>query len=160
MQSRDRNYDPIFYPSSHVQNGFFHFCCHESTKIRKYDWGFPPQHAMDRKNKQRKKIPLIVEVLTILTLLDFLSLIQEHRHWIKYLGIRIIVAKFNINDGVSISIPYYLNHDTPRVSNLSPPWRIYLSDLLCPLWIRGSVYTSAEVKARQASYRSSPKTLL
>ena len=49
--------------------------------------------------------PLIVAVITVLILLDFLSPSQDLRHWLKYVGIRIIVTKFGVNDGFSLLIP-------------------------------------------------------
>ena len=48
---------------------------------------------------------LIVAFLTVVILLDFLPQIQEHLHWIKFVGVCIIVADFDVNDGVSLSIP-------------------------------------------------------
>ena len=60
---------------------------------------------MDRNNKQRKIFPFIVSVLTMLILLDYLQPIQELRHWLKFLGIRISVTNFDVNDGFSLLIP-------------------------------------------------------
>ena len=47
---------------------------------------------------------LIVTVLTVIILLDSFQPIQELHHWLVYLGIRVSVAKFDDNDGVSLSI--------------------------------------------------------
>ena len=43
-------------------------------------------------------------VLTMLILIDFLPPIQERRHWFKYVGIRVIIAKFDANDGFSLLV--------------------------------------------------------
>ena len=51
---------------------------------------------------------LIMAVLTVLILLDFISLIQERCNWIKYVGVRI--SKFDVDDGVIISVPQSPNH--------------------------------------------------
>ena len=50
-------------------------------------------------------IQLIVSVLTVLVLLDCFPPSQERRHWLIFLGIRISISKFDINDGFSLSIP-------------------------------------------------------
>ena len=44
----------------------------------------------------------LVAVLTILILLVFLQLIQERQHWLKPVGIRISIAKFDVDGGVCI----------------------------------------------------------
>ena len=44
---------------------------------------------------------LILEVLTMIILLGFLPLIQERLHWIKYLGVRVSIAEFDVDDGAS-----------------------------------------------------------
>ena len=49
--------------------------------------------------------PLIVTVIIVLIFSDKLPPSQEIHHWIVLVGIRIIVAKFDINDGVILSIP-------------------------------------------------------
>ena len=48
---------------------------------------------------------LIVSVLTMLILIDFIPYIQERCHWIKYVGVHVSVTKFDVNDGISMSIP-------------------------------------------------------
>ena len=48
---------------------------------------------------------LIVAVLDVLILLGFLPPIQERCHWIKSLGVRIIVAKFDVDDGIILLVP-------------------------------------------------------
>ena len=48
---------------------------------------------------------LLVVVLTIIILLHFLPLIQERFNCIKYLGVSVSVSEFDINDGVSQSVP-------------------------------------------------------
>ena len=54
--------------------------------------------------------PLIMAVITMLTLLDFHPPIQERRHWLKYIGIRISVANFDVNYGFSLSISRYIKN--------------------------------------------------
>ena len=49
--------------------------------------------------------PLTVSVLTMFILLDFLPHIQEHIHWLPFLGIHVSVAEFDVNDGFSLSLP-------------------------------------------------------
>ena len=44
-------------------------------------------------------------VLTMLILLYFILPSKERRHWLKYVGIRISVAKFDVNGGVSQLVP-------------------------------------------------------
>ena len=55
--------------------------------------------------KTEKMFPLLVEMITVLILLDFIPPIQELCHWLKYLGFCISVAKFDVDDGVSQSAP-------------------------------------------------------
>ena len=50
---RHRDCDPTANTSTYVQNGFFHFTCHELTQIHKYDQGLLYKHAINRNNKQR-----------------------------------------------------------------------------------------------------------
>ena len=61
------------------------------------------------RKKRRKMFLLIVAVITVLMLLDFLPLIQERCHWIKSVGVRVSVAKFDVYDGVILSVPWALN---------------------------------------------------
>ena len=48
---------------------------------------------------------LIVTVLTVVIFLDSLPTIQEGHHWLIFVVIRISVAKFDINDGISLPTP-------------------------------------------------------
>ena len=48
---------------------------------------------------------LIVTVITVLIFLDGFAPIQERWHWLIFAGTCINVAKFDINDDVSLSIP-------------------------------------------------------
>ena len=48
---------------------------------------------------------LLVAVLTMLILLGFLLLSQEICHCLRYIGVHISVAKFDVDDGVSLSVP-------------------------------------------------------
>ena len=50
-------------------------------------------------------IPLIMKVLTVLILIDCLPPIHEYCHWLIFLGIRISIAKFDVNYGFIRSIP-------------------------------------------------------
>ena len=54
--------------------------------------------------------PLIVVVLTVLISLDIFPPIQERRHWLILVGIRVSVTKCDFNDGVSLSIPEASDH--------------------------------------------------
>ena len=48
--------------------------------------------------------PLIMAVLTVLIFVDSFPLIQERRHWLIFVGIRVRIAKFYVNDFVSLLI--------------------------------------------------------
>ena len=50
-------------------------------------------------------VPLIVEVITVLILLYCLPQIQEFHHCIIFVGTRISVDKFDVNDGFSLPTP-------------------------------------------------------
>ena len=62
---------------------------------------------------------LILAVLTVLILLDFLSLIKERCNWIKYVGVRI--SKFDVDDGVIISVSQSPNHYTTQCTQFFTP---------------------------------------
>ena len=49
--------------------------------------------------------PLIVAVLTVLIFLDSFQPIQDCLHWLIFVGIRVSVNRFDVNDGTSLSIP-------------------------------------------------------
>ena len=49
--------------------------------------------------------PVIVSVLTVLILIGLIPPGQERRHWLKSVGIDISIAKFYVNDGVSLLVP-------------------------------------------------------
>ena len=100
------DYNLTAYPAPHVQNGFAHFCCHDSTQLRKYDQGFPPYYDIGRNKKWGKMFPLIVAVLTALILISCFPPSQERHHWLIFVGICISVAKFDANDGFILYIPY------------------------------------------------------
>ena len=85
------------HPYNYVQNKFIHFLCHDSTQIRKYDQGLLPWRAINRKNKWRKCFPLIVAVLTILIIIHLIPISQDLIHWLKPVGIRVIVAKSEVS---------------------------------------------------------------
>ena len=46
-----------------------------------------------------------MEVITVLILLGFLPSIQEHIHWLRYVGICISVVDFDVDDGISLLVP-------------------------------------------------------
>ena len=48
--------------------------------------------------------PFLVAVLTVLILIDFFPLSQERCHWLKYVGLCIIIAKFDVANGASLSV--------------------------------------------------------
>ena len=48
---------------------------------------------------------LIVAAITVLILLDVIPPRQEHCNCIKYTGIRVSVAEFEVDYGVSLSAP-------------------------------------------------------
>ena len=52
-----------------------------------------------------KKIPLLVEVLTVHILLFLLQTIQELIHLLILVGIRARIPKFDVNDGASLDFP-------------------------------------------------------
>ena len=48
---------------------------------------------------------LVVAVLMVLVLFDSLEPGQERCHWFILLGIRVSVTKFDVSDGVGLTIP-------------------------------------------------------
>ena len=46
-----------------------------------------------------------MEVITSIILLDFIPPRQDICHWLKYLGVHISAADFDVDDGISISVP-------------------------------------------------------
>ena len=77
LQSRNRNFNTTINAASHVWIGFLHFCCHELTQIRGYDWAILFKHAINIENKQKKMFTMLVKILTVLVLLYFFLPIQE-----------------------------------------------------------------------------------
>ena len=60
--------------------------------------------------------PLIVAVLNVITFIDFFPPSQERRHWLIFLGIRVSVSEFDVNNGFSLLTPLTLYHDiAPRI---------------------------------------------
>ena len=49
-------------------------------------------------------IPFIVAVLTVIILLEFIPPNHLRRHWLRYVGICISVADFDVDDGVNLSV--------------------------------------------------------
>ena len=76
----------------------------ESTQIHEYDQGLPPYYAISRNKKWTKMFPLLVAVLIVIILIDFLPPSQERCHWIKSIGVRVRVADFYADDGVSLYV--------------------------------------------------------
>ena len=48
---------------------------------------------------------LIVTVITVIILIDFLSQIQERYHWLRYVGVYVSVSEYDVDDGVTMSVP-------------------------------------------------------
>ena len=46
---------------------------------------------------------LLVVVITMIIRLHFLPPIQERYHWLKHVGIRVIIAEFDVDYGVGMS---------------------------------------------------------
>ena len=44
-------------------------------------------------------------VFAMIIIIYFIPPIQEHFHWLKHVGISVIVAKFDIDYGIDISVP-------------------------------------------------------
>ena len=66
-------------------------------------------------------------VITVIIIFDCFPLIQERRYWIIFVGTCISVTKFDVNDGLNLSIPLTSDHNvSPRLFFLV----ITLSDLL------------------------------
>ena len=71
--------------------------------------------------------PLVVTVLIVLVFLVSFPLSQDRCHWLIIVGICISVTKFDVNDGLNLSIPLTSDHNvSPRLFFLV----ITLSDLL------------------------------
>ena len=51
VRPRDRGCNLAVNLAMHMQNGFVHFCFHESTQIREYEQGLLYKHAINRNNK-------------------------------------------------------------------------------------------------------------
>ena len=61
-----------------------------------------------------------MEVLTVINLLEFISLSQDNFHWIKPVGIRTSVAKFDVGYGVGLYSPQALDdYVTPCLQTLT-----------------------------------------
>ena len=46
---------------------------------------------------------LLVVVITMIIRLHFLPPFKERYHWLKHVGIRVIIAKFDVDYGVGVS---------------------------------------------------------
>ena len=46
---------------------------------------------------------LLVVVITMIIRLYFLPPIQERYHWLKHVGIRVIIAEFEVDYGIGMS---------------------------------------------------------
>ena len=66
--------DTVFNPTFNMQNGFIHFRGHDSTQSGKYDLGLLAYHPINREEKRRKIVPLLIAMLSLIVLLDFFSL--------------------------------------------------------------------------------------
>ena len=103
----DQNVDLTVNPALHVQNGFLHFCCYESTETRKYNQVLLYKNATNRENKWRKMFLLLVEMLIVFFLLLFLPLIQEYYHWLLLLG-----SQYGSPSLTSMMVSIYIYHKT------------------------------------------------
>ena len=80
-----------------MQNGFIHFFAMSLLKFASETRASLP--CMPSTNL------LIVLVLTLIIFLNFLSYIQERYHWIKPVGIHVIIAVVDVNYGFDLSVP-------------------------------------------------------
>ena len=48
---------------------------------------------------------MIVEVLNVLIIVNFIPLIQKRCHLLEYIGVTVSIAKFDVDDGISLSVP-------------------------------------------------------
>ena len=48
---------------------------------------------------------LLVELLTVLVLILLIPMSQEIIHWLILVGIRVSIAKSDVDDGVSLDLP-------------------------------------------------------
>ena len=55
--------------------------------------------------------PLIVAVLTVLTLLFLFPTSQELIHWLVLVRIRVSISKSDVDDGVSLAFPRALDEN-------------------------------------------------
>ena len=63
--------------------------------------------------------PFLVSVLTVIIIIGFIPPIQERYYWIKYVGVRIIVSKFDVDDGVNLC---WLNLLKDHINPSFNPW--------------------------------------
>ena len=65
----------------------------------------PSLYCRQQKRQTEKCFLLIMTVTTLIIFLDNSPPIQEQRHCLIFVGTRTSIAKFDVNDGVSLSIP-------------------------------------------------------
>ena len=108
----------------HVQNGFFHFHCHDLTQICECDHGLLSKHDK-RKNKRRFTPLLLMKMITLLLPILFLPMIQERFHWILIVGVTVRPPKSEVNNGIIMTYPEAPDEDVSS-SLQSPPTLTYL----------------------------------
>ena len=92
-------------PTPILEKGVLPFSLPLIESIERSRLGLPSLEFRQLIEQTTKKFPLVVEVLTVLVFLDLLPLGQDRCHWIIFVRIRIRVSKFDVNDGVDLTIP-------------------------------------------------------
>ena len=65
--------------------------------------------------------PFLVELITVFIILDFIPSSQERHHWIKHVGICVIIANFDVDNRVSLSVPKAPDeYVTPCLQTVTP----------------------------------------
>ena len=67
--------------------------------------GLPSLAFFPLKEQTAKMFPLVVTVLTMLVFLDLFPPGQERCNWFVLVRIRVSVTNFDVNNGVSLTIP-------------------------------------------------------
>ena len=93
-------------PPVHVVNWFFHFLIHKSNHLIEEDLDHFSKHPINGENKRIKVFKLIVIVLTVIVRLPLHPPIKKAYHGLLVVGVTFGVPKYDINDGVSLTLPY------------------------------------------------------
>ena len=136
--SCDDNCNPAVNPATHVRNGFFHFFCHESTQICKYDQCLLSKHAINRNNKQKRFFCFSWQCLPWLYLFYF-----SYQSRSVLIGLFLWISQYDPHSLTSIMASVWLSHrprmmNPPLISNTPLPRHNSSSDLLWPWRISGS----------------------